>query len=676
MKKTFAKTNDNMKRILSFFMCFNLLTLCVLGGCGKDEPQSDRPNDVESIVATNGDEEISGSSFISISKTDIGDLIIQITDDSIPSFQERIEALDSAADNIFTYELNKDGVFDITFYGSEGILDDYPGYDDWNSAIAILRVYPYGAEFLDYKRVFTESSETSSYGEEWTYNVNMYGPEFQIDGETLTLTFGGAGDLLNGTKAYVCRRHMEDDSWETAEACISVGDVSGVLLAELNDHNDFAEICFGDEDTVLISIFGTDREIFEHYVICFGNGVEDFEHRYSAPLSFSMGYYHIDQFGTQLPECYCMEGTEVINDPNRTDDYLLEGDAAVFDDHISIRYNYEGIKDIVSNYEYIGVYLVSGSEEELVGYRQMNQFIHDEKFLSNDIENIEPIRDEYVCKYDGDVFVPATKYYYILSSVCDLPISQTMEWRQIKTTYGTPMYPEPPFPYAWGCLPVLDLDNTCQCKATMLESFDEFGHLVQSVIRYEYDSTDAKNWSWIDARHIYYPYSYVGVDEPDMQYVVPEYYDECREEALQIHTAEGMKILKNEENTVYYDLMDLYVPYGMGTDIFEREFKILEIDDYYVSGETLTAVTHWLSNYLSAISAGDIVDLWVLNDSENVIRNFHESGVYPTQTIETGLSYLEMVGKIHTEGGYADFIGGGSATFTGYSNLNLLPLLH
>ena len=621
-------------------------------------------------------------SFIRISKTDAGDLVIEITDEVVAAFEEKVEKLAATSDYMFSYE-SKDQIFDIAFYSSEAMAGDYAGEEDFASAIAKLRVYPYGAEFLDYKRVFADSVENAYYGEEWDYFVDMYGTGFRTEGETLTLIFKGSCNLLDGTRAYMCDRHKDDDTWEMAKAPVSVGSTSGESVAAAGQEDADVSVLFLDDNTVYVILrddeLSEDTEDF-YYRVNFGDernldGASPFGSFFLESRFNDSGTYPISMLSENrlisetaeersfemIPLNYYMEDNGDPDYPKRAAADELFGNAEVYNGYLTMSFSYEDLRDTLTQYSYVSV--VKGwPEGELMSWYNFGDVAKLEDYDPYSEVTIEPIKEEYVRPYDAGIFEPETPYYFVLSTEIYGPVANGMAWTQIKGGEG--YYPAPPFVGAWGFHPEIDTERYGHAISTLLESYDEFGNLVQSVIRFEYDTVEDLQWSYIDWHKIYYPFNEYGVDEPSMEYVNPEYYEISREETLEKVAADAV-CLGVYENYIYYDMMGIYWLLDRYGSCFERHNVSHVIEDYRSDGSSESFFEAGLNpfEYTAVIPDGNVADSWPYENSTEIrvdlIRN--DSIYYaPNNGAESqAASFVhDTTCKLDSIGGYMGFVYG------------------
>ena len=671
-----------------------------LAGCraaGSNEAvQIESPVSHEEVGENGNVEVASESNFLSISKSDTGDLVITIIDDEITSLEEKAEKLASSSDNMYTWE-KKDAVFDISFYGSEKIAEvQYADIADFQSSIAELVVYPYGSEFSD----FVTTEDSSSHGNSWEYRVDRYETGFRIENDTLTITFRGAGDLLNDTKAYTCNRHHDDDSWELASASIFIESISGEQVAGADPSDAGLNVRFIDDNTVYITLYddALSEETEEYYYRVNFTDEKDsaeenpfgryfLETRFNDPKTYPVSMLSENRLISETAQertfemvqlDYYVEDNGSPEYPRRAAAGNWYGDAEVYDGYLNMSFSYKDLRDELAQYDYVCVVKGGNQESEVLAWYSFDEVADLEDYDPYQSETIEPLREEYVRPFDDGIFEPETPYYSVLSSEIYGPVANGMAWTPIKDGMG--YYPAPPFVGAWGFRPEIDTERYGHAISTLLESYDEFGNLVQSVVRFEYDTVEDLQWSYIPWNKIYYPYYEYGVDEPNMEYVNPEYYEISREETLEKVAADAV-CLGVYENYIYYDLIGIHYGLERYGSCFDRFNVTHVIEDYWSDGSSESFFEAGLHpfEYTAVIPEGNVDDSWPYENSTEIrvdlIRN--DSIYYvPNDGAESqAASFVhDTTCKLDSIGGYMGFVYGEAPAgyMKGYSHVREL----
>ena len=683
------KKNIGILKILIIALCS-----LTLSACGDD---SDSNNTSESVVENDG---ISASDpgFLSVCNTDNGDLIITITDDAVA---ERINPDDHIDD---WYNYYEDQVYDIIFYANEQMgIDSTYCEDCGRSSIARLCVYGCGASIGDYVYDRLDGA--------WEYQADWKNKCFSVDGETLTLFFSGAGNVLNDSKAYVCQYQDQNGDWMTvSQTTMSVEVGSDAVVTLASSSNDYLNIGFIDDDTVYVTVYDdeltADSDVADYQVLFCekefdihydtnGNlvtfGIYELTSRYNDGNTYLISTIRENRWieETDTGDSYYVE---VMLDYDRgNSEYDLEhsdrenitsadpsgwyGDAEIYDGFITMKFKHEDIKSSLAQFEYVCVVKGLGESKELIGQFRFDDVASLEDYDPYPAESIEPLHEEYVRPYDAGIFEPETPYYSVLSSEIYGPVANGMVWQQIKT--GSMIYTEPPFPYAWGFHPEIDTERNGHAISTMLESYDEFGELVQSVLRIEYDSVEDLQWSYIPWNCIYYPYNEYGVDEPSMEYVNPEWYETMRELTIKENSMDAV-CLGIYENYVYYDLMGIYWSLDRYGCCFDRHLKTAEFENYYSDGSSMTYTESVPAPFISAVELRGNVDqnmedgtFWNNSSEIRTDLNLNGSIHYVPDTIDgQGAAFVhDTTCKIDDIGGYMGLVYGDTPTglMRGYS---------
>ena len=676
-----------MKKYRFFVVWICIFAALNFAGCG-----SDKPGNADDSAVTEDDNSVSEPEFLSVCKTDNGDLIITITDDSV---SDRINP-DNHVDDYFNYY--EDMVYEVIFYANEQIgIDSTYCSDEWQSTIVRLCVYGCGSFIEAY-----ESDESGSRStDEWEYKADWKNKCFSVDGKTLTLLFSGAGNVLDDSKAYVCRYQDQNGDWMTAsQSTMSVGVGGDVVVASASGSNDYLNIGFIDDDTVYVTVFDdeltADSDVAD-YQLLFSEKESDTYYDPSGNLITYGEYELVSRFndGGTYVICTFEHEWNPLDYYRKSSEYDLEhsdretytsvdpadwyGDAEIYDGHINMKFAYEDIKSILLNYGYVSVVRGWGENVELLGQFSVGDVMKLENYNPYLAEDIEPLRGEYVRPYDSGIFEPITPYYSVLSSDTYGPVANGMTWRQIRSTDGTPFYPQPPFQYAWGFMPEIDTERNGHAISTILESYDEFGNLVQSVLRIEYDSVEDLQWSHIHWNRIYYPYDEYGVDEPSMEYVNPDYYESERKLNIEEYALDAA-CLGVYENYIYYDLMGQYWNLERYLSCFDRWMKEEELENYYSDGSSLITQEVNPLPFHSAVEIRGNIDRNVINnswynDSAEIRMDLHRSGSinYVPDVIDgQGTAFVhDTTSRLDGSGGYTGEITGDTPTgsMNGYSHV-------
>ncbi len=602
--------------------------------------------------------------FLQINKSSDGALVIELTDDTIA---EAIKPYHHDSE----YRYNEDALYEIVLYSNALIGTDLSAVQsEWQTAFALLRVYSCGSSLQSYE----VGADYARITEEWEYTADWTRGSFSTEGNTLILSFPGAKNVLDSVESYLCSKKDLSGDYYTLNACVTV---KSSEIAPVN--NNMIRVRFISNDKVYVTIYDdklTENSTDVKYLIWFYNDKNDKEYCLS-PQYNDAGDFMICHFMKNWePFDYYVADNGYDKFPKDGDHPSWNGEAEVYDGHINMVFSYKDIKSLLSGFKYLDISKDTAShDEELLHTYSFNEVADLEDYKVEFEDEIEPVKAEFVRPYDAGIFEPITPYYFIVSFDYEFECSNTLYPSRIKSTNGTPFFPSPPFAEAWGFTPAPELERKSHAMVTFLESFDEFGTLVQSLERIEYETESDLMFSSIDPRRLTYPYMECGIDEPDINLVSEEYFDERHRELME-WSYPDIKYLGRFDNYRYYDLKDIYHSLSRYISCFGRGFITTEYAPLHEYDDN-PGMQYSVSAFSSAIEGGGEFNFFaqeILDDGQYAFPVFYETGTFPENYDHTHLfTIYDNFGEIDGDTKAArTFEARGNRTITGYSTVGKL----
>ncbi|MCR5800976.1 MAG: hypothetical protein K6G57_01415 [Lachnospiraceae bacterium] len=162
------------------------------------------------------------------------------------------------------------------------------------------------------------------------------------------------------------------------------------------------------------------------------------------------------------------------------------------------------------------------------------------------------IPSEYTDPSDKGIFEPATPYFHVICEEFKLDLCNR---KYTKWDRGPSGFPE------WGYSAMYDDFYRSSAKLVWLESYNDEGNIVQSVVKVVYETADdALAVFMVPATDIFFPGVYEDEDKPGEGTVPESWMDECRENWIEKNKDlwGDLKCIGRYGNVIYYDALSDY----------------------------------------------------------------------------------------------------------------------